>query len=333
MTANPGLERRYRRLIGLYPPAYRREYTDEVLGVLMESAPEGRHRPSLADTVDMVRGAAAVRLRSVLHGGAGSDWQDALALFTVTAPLLAIAAMVPRPLGVQVFGEIYRIRLCTPACGPGMDLVQVLAKLLALAGFAFLPAILASLRLRRVAAVAALALLAVSVVGVFSSSGGLSPAVIWQAEGPKIAMYQVYLALNAFALLRSPGPRRGLRLITWRGAMIALWWLVTAALLFLVFRRVLDVTRGVTLTLVIIGGLGVVGSLASGRVRRHVALLAIPASALTVSLGGSLTYSLLVPNMAVITIALWVYLVPAIVASLVYGTSRLTGGRAPAAAA
>jgi len=330
MTANPGLERRYRRLIGLYPPAYRREYTEEVLGVLMESAPEGRHRPALADTVDMVRGAAAVRLRSVLHGGAGSDWQDALALFTVTAPLLAIAAMVPRPLGAQVFGEIYRIRLCTPACGPGMDFVQVLAKLLALAGFAFLPAVLAALKLRRVAAVAALALLAVSVVGVFRSSGGLSPVVIWQAEGPKIAMYQVCLALNAFALLRSPGPRRGLRLITWRGGMIAFWWLVTAVLVFLVFR---DVTRGVTLTLVIIGGLGVVGSLASGRVRRHVALLAIPASALTVSLGGSLTYSLLVPNMAVITIALWVYLVPAIVASLVYGTSRLTRGRAPAAAA
>jgi hypothetical protein len=48
MNDSPALERRYRHLLAWFPAEYRREYGEEMISVLLASAPEGRRRPRLA---------------------------------------------------------------------------------------------------------------------------------------------------------------------------------------------------------------------------------------------------------------------------------------------
>src|ERR1700685_85428 len=61
MTDSPGLERGYRRLLACYPRAFRRQHAEEVLAVLMASAPEGQKRPRLGAAAGGVRTAAEKR--------------------------------------------------------------------------------------------------------------------------------------------------------------------------------------------------------------------------------------------------------------------------------
>ena len=63
MTDSAGLERGYRRLLACYPRAFRRENGDEIVGVLLASAAEGQQRAGLAESADLIRGAARMRLR------------------------------------------------------------------------------------------------------------------------------------------------------------------------------------------------------------------------------------------------------------------------------
>ncbi len=56
------LERRYRRLLLCYPRAYRRERADEIVGTLLELAPEGRTRPTLREAFNLVRHGLRARL-------------------------------------------------------------------------------------------------------------------------------------------------------------------------------------------------------------------------------------------------------------------------------
>ena len=57
------LERRYRRLLACYPRAFRRENSDEILAVLLACAEDGRQRPGLAASADLIKGALRMRLR------------------------------------------------------------------------------------------------------------------------------------------------------------------------------------------------------------------------------------------------------------------------------
>jgi hypothetical protein len=63
MTDSPDLERRYRRLLVWYPRAFRREHEEEIVWVLMTGAEEGRWRPGLAESADLIRSATCMRLR------------------------------------------------------------------------------------------------------------------------------------------------------------------------------------------------------------------------------------------------------------------------------
>ena len=56
------LERRYRRLLALYPNAFRREHEQEMLSVLLAGAAEGQRRPSLDEAIDLVSNAIFMRL-------------------------------------------------------------------------------------------------------------------------------------------------------------------------------------------------------------------------------------------------------------------------------
>jgi hypothetical protein len=57
MTDSPRLERGYRRILALYPRAFRHQSEEEILAVLMATASEGQRRVGLAESADLIRGA------------------------------------------------------------------------------------------------------------------------------------------------------------------------------------------------------------------------------------------------------------------------------------
>src|SRR5262245_19659328 len=148
------LKGRYRRLLAAYPIAYRREYEEEMVGVLMDAAEPGRRRPSLRDRADLLAGAVQVRLRhrphlrGVLHD---QSWRQALRAIQILGTLALLAVPLRRFAMALIFG------------GPGFEpayhlhpAVWLVAAVAAIAG------------LRRVAAGAAVAGAAVEVVTVGS---------------------------------------------------------------------------------------------------------------------------------------------------------------------
>jgi len=84
-AARAELERRYRRLLRLYPREFRARRAEEMLGVLMASAGKGQDRPARSDVGDVVRGSLAMRLR-----GPRGGWPFALAAFALVAPLFLV---------------------------------------------------------------------------------------------------------------------------------------------------------------------------------------------------------------------------------------------------
>ncbi|MFR9778566.1 hypothetical protein ACL02O_21265 [Micromonospora sp. MS34] len=56
------LIRHYRRLLLAYPRAYRRERGEEILGLLLDTTPPGRTRPTVTGAVDLVRAGLRCRL-------------------------------------------------------------------------------------------------------------------------------------------------------------------------------------------------------------------------------------------------------------------------------
>jgi hypothetical protein len=62
-SESASLERGYRRLLACYPKWFRLQNTEEVLAVLMACAQDDQTRPSFEATVDLLKGAARMRLR------------------------------------------------------------------------------------------------------------------------------------------------------------------------------------------------------------------------------------------------------------------------------
>jgi hypothetical protein len=91
VTGPSRLERRYRRVLACYPKAFGRESGDEILAVLLATAHEGQRRVGLADSADLIRGAAQ------MHFGlsrAPRPVRDAARLMCAGA-VLTLAALVP----------------------------------------------------------------------------------------------------------------------------------------------------------------------------------------------------------------------------------------------
>jgi hypothetical protein len=63
MSESASLERGYRRLLAWYPRWFRRENEEEILAVLLACAQDGQTRPSLGAAVDLLKGAARMRMR------------------------------------------------------------------------------------------------------------------------------------------------------------------------------------------------------------------------------------------------------------------------------
>ena len=63
MSDSADLERRYRRLLACYPRAFRREYEEEILAVLMAGAGDCQQRPRPGEAADLIVRATWMRLR------------------------------------------------------------------------------------------------------------------------------------------------------------------------------------------------------------------------------------------------------------------------------
>lgn len=88
VTDSAPLERRYRRLLALYPKAFRREHGQELLSVLLAGASDGQRWPSPAEASDLVRHATLMRVR---YTRVPSAWEYRHARFM--GPLRVVIAL------------------------------------------------------------------------------------------------------------------------------------------------------------------------------------------------------------------------------------------------
>jgi hypothetical protein len=201
------LERGYRRLLFFYPARYRQVHEEEMLAVLMTAAPAGKRRPGIADAADLIWAALRVRFQPQRASGEPA-WRDALAVLSVISPILLLfiyaAQEIQFPLNLPARSS-YGFPL-SGLQGPVLMLALVAAVLL---------------RLRRTAAVAA----GVMLLWVAFLSG--VSTYIWATSE---AYLFVPLVLEIVALAASPGPRRGLQILTWtHGALLVIAALAVAA--------------------------------------------------------------------------------------------------------
>jgi hypothetical protein len=291
------LARGYRRLLAFYPVWYRRVHEAEILAVLMADAAPGKRRPGIAEAADLLWGALRIRCQPSRTGGAEPAWRDALAVVSVIVPLIVVTGYVAT--GTRMTFDTRGS--WSSASGFPLGFLKLLAAPLALG--ALVPLML---RTRRLAALAAAGLLIWLVSGLRSYSlpaslalGALVPLavrmrrlaalaaaglLIWLASwqliwrpvsglpgqrvGFAIVGAPLYLAvaLQIVALAASRGPRRGLQILTWKHAAVA----VIAALL--VYTPAIDHAAG----LIVIGVIGAGMALASPLGRWLLLLLAIP---------------------------------------------------------
>ena len=234
--SSPGpqrMEKRYRRLLALYPKDHRREHAEEMVGVLLAAAGDDalvrapkpvawalRFGQHTADSADLVAGALRIRGRMALNRirRAGwysrtvrdQRWSDALAVVSVVAPLLLLVAAlaefhIPQAAASSVTGH------------PHWQLTATLGLAdLPLAAGPPVVAALAFLRRRRTAGMVALAAAIGQVI-----SGVLRSAPAFTRYASPAVAFTVLLACTAAAgLLLSPGPDRGLALLTRDGTAL-----------------------------------------------------------------------------------------------------------------
>jgi hypothetical protein len=84
------LERRYRRILALYPRDHRERTGEEMLGVLMAGTGD-RSRPGWRETADLLWAAARLHLRRVVAADGGIDPRDVLAIVSLLAPVALLA--------------------------------------------------------------------------------------------------------------------------------------------------------------------------------------------------------------------------------------------------
>jgi hypothetical protein len=236
------LERCYRRLLTFYPARYRRIHEDEMLAVLMTGAPGGTRRPGIGEVTDLLLGALRVRCQPA-RDGAEPAWRDALAVLSVILPVV-----------ILLVSAVQAQRWYTPAPGSSSyeswlwTLRQIAAPLALVA--------VVLLRLRRAAALGAAGMLLW--LALLSGSGTL-------LSGGLDAPGYLALGLVVVALIASPGPRRGLQILTSKhGALVVI---ATLAVSTTSPRMALIVIA------VICAGMALVSSLS----RWLLVLLAIPA--------------------------------------------------------
>jgi hypothetical protein len=227
-----GLEICYRRLLRWFPAEHRALHQEEMLGVLMAGAEPGRNRPSRAESADLLLGAARIRVRPGRALSDGPGWRDALAVYSIAAPLLVLISTLIGWLAAEP-EQSTRLGLSGLTTMPAglyfAPLLVTTATWVAIGG-QVLVAVLGLLGLRRwAAAAAATSALYLGITAILQLYTPLS-------VGIPISVLYIPFALVApisetVALLASPGPRRGRQLMRRREwALLAAGSAVAAAL-------------------------------------------------------------------------------------------------------
>ena len=227
------MEQRYRRLLALYPKDHRREHAEEMVGVLLTAAADdtqaqapklvawavrlGQHT---ADSLDLIAGALRIRGRMALNRIRRARWfswtvhdqlwSDALAVVSVVAPLLLlVAALAEFHIPQAVASSVTR--------HPDWRVTATLGLAdLPLAAGAPAVALLAFLRMRWLAGIGAL----VTAVGQIAAGVFGSVPTFSGYASPAVAFIVLLSCTAAAALLLSPGPDRGLALLTRGGTAL-----------------------------------------------------------------------------------------------------------------
>jgi hypothetical protein len=88
------LERRYRRLLALYPRSHRAIHEAEMLDVLLDTAAQGQRWPGTREIIDLLHGALLIWLHQ-MQRAVRDGWADALAIVATLAPILLCLVSVP----------------------------------------------------------------------------------------------------------------------------------------------------------------------------------------------------------------------------------------------
>jgi hypothetical protein len=107
------LERRYQRLLRLYPKGYREERGAEMFATFMDAAESGRARPARREVAALVVGGLRVRAGAVATSSPGWAWLSALRVAAVLLVAHA-AAQSAAHAGRIVFSELLMGRGLTP---------------------------------------------------------------------------------------------------------------------------------------------------------------------------------------------------------------------------
>jgi hypothetical protein len=217
MTDSPGLERGYRWLLACYPRNFRREHADEVLAVLMANAPQGQKRPRLAESADVLWSALKMHLRGRGPRSGNRPWADALALFSLVAPLFLLL--------VDILNAALPYRLRPDSRIP--FLARVLSRNPEIGGLRLLSVHIFTITVGAEVVIAVLVLLGLRWAALAAL---VATAVYWAAAGQLIPWIPYPLQLvttgvfivEAAALTASPGPRRGRQLVNWRLGVVLL---------------------------------------------------------------------------------------------------------------
>jgi hypothetical protein len=211
------LERRYRRLLRWHPRWFRDDAEDEVLGVLMAGAGDGRRWPSAAEAADVLWSALRLRLRPP-PGSPNPGWSGAWAAFSVLAPVLLLVATL-MVVEVPPYGLPARPHAAGGTALPAPSFHNWLQHAADTRAFCIL-----------------LLFQAAAVIAVLAGRRWVALAVTWgsawytfggprfeQFPMPVVLLTAAWYILQTSALLASPGPRRGRTLLTWRhGAVLVL---------------------------------------------------------------------------------------------------------------
>jgi hypothetical protein len=197
MNGGAGLERGYRRLLACYPRRFRDEHGEELLAVLLADASDGQHRPGVLESADLVRNGLGMRLRPDVSRSARQGWSDGLAAYSLAAPVLLLLTTVTTFL-LQLSLNYYPAAMSLIWLGLGVTVaIEAVIIVLVIAG-------------RRKTALAALVLVA----ALLALAGTRIPGVWWIVAPIMFTGLSVFL-LEAVALIASPGPRHGRRLMHW----------------------------------------------------------------------------------------------------------------------
>lgn len=216
-TPSPALERRYRRLLTWYPAAHRGTYGEEMIGVLLASTPADQDRPSKADALDLIGGGLRTRLRQLRNGEGNPAWRDALAVFSVVAPIVLLGWLTAGYLAEIEWESRLRWSFLRSGLASryGHALLTVLiAAAVVVAALAICPALT---RRRRTVPTAVIAVVAgaAAVIGLVQ---------VYRVFGVNDDEFTLYLsataAMEVLALVASPGPARGWQLLSRRGLIV-----------------------------------------------------------------------------------------------------------------